>query len=274
MSYSLADIRQFVNNELENHPLPGKSVVDVDGTATEFYMGPPGFFPIDDGTATFSVDGVAVAITVDDTSALATTATAPSAGTGTFTFNYVSWRDEVVDRAINATINSLFPAFYVAGTDTTQDTDGSTYEFDMPDAVEFVTAVELRSDSTSGWVKQAKAKYEVFRDGLHKVLRFYSAPSAGEMRVRTISRPEPLVADADELSDIGLPERALDCIISGSVYYLLNQKSAPRIRSDVAVATMGTGTIFPTMMNQVAQGWLMRYQFQLASDRMTPWMSR
>lgn len=273
MATTLANLKERVNAELENAPMIGGSSIDVEAGSQQWYIAPPGFFVLDTPAPTMELDGSNVSITVDPTTGIATAAAPQTAGTGVFNFMYVSWTDDIIGQAINATIQNLFPSFYVAGVQD-ETPDGSTYEFDLDVGVEFCTGVETRTSTTDGWSRKRKARYTIFTDGDHNVIRFYTAPESGYMRLHTISRPVALASDSDDLSDAGLPERAADPIVSGSVYYLLLQKSAPRIRSDVAVATMGTGTVFPTMMAQVAQSWLMRYQFQLASMKMPPWSGR
>jgi hypothetical protein len=43
------------------------------------------------------------------------------------------------------------------------------------------------------------------------------------------------------------------------------------VRSDVGVTTQGIGALMPSQMNYGAQGYMMRFQFQLASLKMHPW---
>lgn len=273
MAVTLANLKERVNAELENAPLLGKSTVDVLAGSDQWYIAPPGFFVLASPAPSMTLDGAPVSITLDPVTGIASAAAPQTAGTGVFEFWYVSWTDDIIEQAINSTIQNLFPAFYVAGVQE-ETPDGSTYEFDLDAGVQFCTGVETRTDTSRPWSRRARSRYTIFTDGTHNVIRFYAAPEAGLMRLHTISRPIALASDSDDLSDAGLPDRAADPIVSGSVYYLLLQKSAPRIRSDVAVATMGTGTVFPTMMAQVAQSWLMRYQFQLASTKMPPWSTR
>lgn len=270
MAYTLEDIRVMVNAELENHEIMGTFDFIGDGTTTQWYVAPPGFFVVPD-TLVVKVDGTEQNATVDGLSGILTMDSAP-AGTTVCqaTFKYHAWSDDVIDSMINATINSMFPSIYVRGTETIT-SDGSSYEYDVPATVEFVLGVELMESSATNYTKKRSTKYTIFTDGTHKVIRFFSPPEAGTLRLHTISRPSELTADDDTLAAAGIPERAADTLVSGSIYRCLLQKSAPRIRSDVAVASMGTGTIFPSMMTQVAQAWLMRFQFQMASVKMAPW---
>lgn len=270
MAYTLEDIRDMVNAELENHEIMGSFDFIGDGTTTQWYVAPPGFFVVPD-TLVVKVDGVAAGGSVDGLSGILTMESAP-AGTKVCraTFKYHAWSDDVIDSMINATINSMFPSIYVRATDTIT-TDGTSFEYDVDDTVEFVIGVEFKDTSSTNYTKKRNTRYTIFTDGTHKVIRFFTAPAAGTVRIHTISRLLPLSSDSDTLAAAGIPERAADALVSGSVYRCLLQKSAPRIRSDVAVASMGTGSIFPSMMAQVAQSWLMRFQFQMASIRMAPW---
>jgi len=273
---TLGGLVELVNSELENHTSFGSWQAVGDGTATTFTVAPLARYIVDDATWAVEVGGVATTgFTMDFDSGVITFDTAPALSVPlTGKFNHAYWTDELVAQAVNAGINNLFPAFYVAKADTSISLVGDTYEYAMPAETQFITAVETRSDATGAYTKMARSKYEWLSDGDHLNLRFFSAPT-GFMRVRCINRPSPLVNLTDTLEDTaGLPKRAKDPIISYACWYLLTQKIAPRIRSDIAVNTQGVGTLSPRQIADGTQAWLMRYQLQLAANRMPPWMSR
>ena len=72
----------------------------------------------------------------------------------------------------------------------------------------------------------------------------------------------------------GLPARASHPIVSYACFYLLTQKVAPRIRSDVAIVTQGRGNLSPRQMNDAANSFYLRYQMQMTNYRMSPWSQR
>jgi hypothetical protein len=193
-------------------------------------------------------------------------------------FNYKHWSSSLVMQAINAAIDNLFPALYVSITYTIT-SDGESYEYDMPvgtETVEFVTGIDSRASTSDPWKRLSRSrKYEVFHDESTITARFFSAPQSGELRAHCICRPTRLTAVSDDIESVsGLPTRAQDLIVSYACYYLLTQKMAPRVRSDVGVTTQGIGVLMPSQMNYGAQGYMMRFQFQLASMRMHPWSGK
>jgi len=273
---TLTDLIGLVNSELENHTAFGSWQAVGDGTTTSFTVAPLARYIVDDSAWVVEVGGVATeAFTMDfDSGVIAFTTAADETVPLTAKFNHAYWTDELVAQAVNAGINNLFPAFYVPKADTSVSLVANTYEYAMPAATQFITAVETRADATGAYTKMARTKYEWLSDGDHLNLRFFSAPT-GFMRVRCINRPSPLVFPADSLGGTaGLPLRAKDPIISYACWYLLTQKIAPRIRSDIAVNTQGVGTLSPRQIADGTQAWLMRYQLQVAANRMPPWMSR
>jgi hypothetical protein len=144
-----------------------------------------------------------------------------------------------------------------------------------PGTVEFVTGIDSRSSTSDPWKRLNRAKrYEVFHNESTITARFFAAPQSGELRAHCICRPTRLTAETDSIESVsGLPTRAQDAIVSYACYYLLTQKMAPRVRSDVGVTTQGIGALMPSQMNYGAQGYMMRFQFQLASLKMHPWSS-
>jgi hypothetical protein len=172
----------------------------------------------------------------------------------------------MVTTAINAGINALFPHIYVAAPVTL--VNNGTAEYDLDPLVEFVLRHEIQSGS--GWTRK-KRMFDVYRDGDHKVIQFYTVPSA-TVRVHTISRPSPMNSNSNTLeTTAGVPTRSMFPVVSYAIYYLLTQKTAPRSRGDVAIATQGLGTLSPRQMNDAANAFYLRYQMQIQSVKMPPW---
>lgn len=272
---TMAQIRELINRtEIENNRILGNSTFTGNGETTSWYVAPPGFYIYEDSFSV-TVDGVAASHTLDSVTGIVTMNSVPADGSlGVCSFQAQAFPDFQVDAAINSAIQLLFPAFYLTDNEIVA-CDGDTYEFTMPESVEVVTSVDYRSGTSGGWSRQdRRRRFTVEKDGDSIVIRFYTAPSSGYLRFHTVSRPGLFTYEDQPLSALGLPGRAAQAIIPAAVYQLLMAKSAVRIRTDVAVATMGTGTVFPSMMSSVASNWLMRYQFVLNSIRMKPWMIR
>jgi len=277
MSVTRNDLVSLVNDELENVAMNGLAETVADGTTSSYLIAPMGYV-VSDTTGTLVVtldDAVTTAFTMDYETGTITFTAAPSGGvTVRVTYKYLYWRTRTVEQAINAAIDNLFPAFYTAKADTSIAIVPDSYEYALDPATQFVTAVETRADATGAYTKMARSKYEWLGDGDHLTLRFFGAPT-GFMRVRCINRPALLTATTSTLeTTAGLPTRAKDPIISYACWYLLTQKIAPRIRSDIAVNTQGVGTLSPRQIADGTQAWMMRYQLQIAASRMPPWMSR
>ena len=270
---SLESLIALVNSELENHTMYGSWQAEGDGTTTSFTVAPLARYIVDNSA--WVVDAGGTEFTMDFDSGVITFDAAPALSVPlTAKFNHACWTDELVLQAVNAGINNLFPAFYVPKADTSIPLVADTYEYALPPETQFITAVETRADAAGAYTKMARSKYEWLSDGDHLNLRFFSAPT-GFMRVRCINRPSPLVEPSDTLeTTAGLPARAKGPIISYACWYLLTQKIAPRIRSDIAVNTQGVGTLSPRQINDGVQAWMMRYQLQVAANKMPPWMSR
>lgn len=271
---TLAEIREIINRtELENVLTLCTSSFKGDGVNTRWYVGQPGYYIFPDDFSV-TVDGISAAYTLDSETGIVTMTSIPAEDSvGVCRFTAVQFTDFAVDAAINAAIQDLYPAMYVPGTEEIV-CDSDTFEYEVTGPVEAVISVDYRSGSSGGWTRQARRRYRTYLDGTSTMIQFFTAPSAGTLRVHTVSRPGTFTDESSALSSLGLPARALRPIISGAVYRLILNKSAVRIRTDVAVATMGTGTVFPSMMAQVASNWMMRFQFELDAARMRPWMLR
>ena len=274
MTVTRLELVGLVNDELENVALDGYAETTGDGATASYILAALGY-RIAPGSVIATKDGVTTsALTMDYYTGTITFNIAPAASVLVrIRYKYLCWPMTLVGQAVDAAVDNLFPAFYVAKADTSISLLGDTYEYALAPAVQFITAVETRTSNTGAWTRMARSKYDWFSDGGCLNLRFFSAPS-GYMRVRCINRAAPLVDDDTTLDDVGLPDRAKDPIISYACWYLLTQKMAPRVRSDIAVNTMGVGTLSPRQMADATQALLMRYQFQLAANKLPPWMAR
>lgn len=275
MSVTRNDLVALVNDELENVATDGIAETVSDGITNSYLIAPMGYYVLEGSVFAALSDSPTSAYTMDyETSAITFTDTPAGGVTVYITYKYLYWRTRLVEQAINAAIDNLFPAFYVPKADTSILLVADSYEYALPPATQFITAVETRSATTGAYTKMARSKYEWLSDGDHLTLRFFGPPT-GFMRVRCINRPAPLTDTSSTLeTTAGLPARAKDPIISYACWYLLTQKIAPRIRSDIAVNTQGVGTLSPRQIADGTQAWMMRYQLQLAAERMPPWMSR
>ena len=189
-------------------------------------------------------------------------------------YQWVHWsKDDVVD-AINYGIESLFPAFYVNDLDTSLSTTSGTYEYELPELTEAVKGVDWRSTSTSPWVRLKRYRYDIVRDGTTAYLRFHNNPATGSLRVHIVQRAARLAEDSDTFADIGLPETAEHPTILFAAYWLLSERYARRLNSDIALATQGEG---PQMPEQVRAGLAHIYFFYnmvVQKNRMAPWSTR
>jgi hypothetical protein len=262
MALTINSLVAAVNLELQNHTRRGAATSTGDATSTAFLVAPMGGYIIDDATFAVFVDAVEdTAGVMDFLTGIYEFNTAPHLNDAIqFIFNYKSYNDTVVQSAVEAGINSLFPAFYVEKTNATYtSTSFVDGELAIPDCE---AVIGYMTNSGTAWSRVPRKNYEMHKNGAVPALRFFSgAPSATEHRLHYIARAA--VAD--------LPDRAAAPIVSYSCYYLLLQKTAARTRSDVAIVTQGTGTLSPRQINDAANAFYLRYQMQLASVKMRPW---
>jgi hypothetical protein len=259
MALTLNNTITAVNAELENITYRGACEAEGDGLTAIFHIAPQGYYIVD-GSIGCALDGVTTsAFTMDYAGGLCTLTSTPASGVAIYwQFDYQPWPAGVVEDSIEAAVYSCYPYFY---TNTHEDftPDGSTYEFDISDG-DVVTRVMFRSGTSGAWSLLQRKTYEVINDGTH-TLRFWTAPATGYMKVFYITRPTLTT----------IPDRALPAIVSYACYYLITSKMAPRVRTDVAVATQGTGTLSPRQMGDAANAFYMRCMMQLAQVRMQPW---
>jgi hypothetical protein len=270
---TLSSLITAVNTELENFTQRGSAEAVGDGAAGAFLISPLGRQIVDDDTFAVYINGsLTTTYTMDFDSGVCEMDAVPTTSqTVSWQFNHVSWSDALVTTAINAGIENLFPSVYVQ-TSGSVTTDGQTFEYAAPATAEFITKIESRASASSPFVGLKHKRYDLFYTAGAPWIRFYSAPAAGFLRVHYVGRPVPLVSASDGLLAVALiPERTQAPIVSYACYDLLTQKMAPRVRSDVGVVTVGTGVLMPSQMNYASQGYMMRYQLQLAAVKMSLW---
>lgn len=279
MSSTLSSLVDDVNLELQNHEQRGSATATGDGDTRAFIVAPMCSYITDDYIWTVEVDGAGVGsdtYVMDFTTGVCTFVIAPDlSSVVNFVFNYTPFHPDMVEQAINAAINNLFPSFYVKTSTVIAASSSTNYEYTLPATAEFVTGVFGGDSATGPWERLTRSKrYEVeMEDGVAS-LRFYAEPEDSYLRVRYIARPQPISSGDTIEETAGLPSRAKDPIISYACYYLLTQKLAPRTRADVAIATQGQGVLTPRQMNDTINTFFMRYQFQMASLKMLPWTSK
>ena len=268
MSVTLDDLISLVDGELENRVDKGGASATGATGVLEYFICPPFRSIVDDADFLFYVDNVLdTAGSMDFDSGVYTLAEAHNASTLRWDFNYVYWSLAQKTHAVNAAIGMMFPAFYKSiNEDIT--TDGTTDEYTLTAAnVEELRNVRLSSDGTT-FTGMKRSSYELDIDGDDAVVRFFSVPPAGTARVYLIARPTELATNE---SILDIPDRAAAPIVSYACYHLLNQKQAPRLRSDVALATVGGGNLSPRQMNDASNSFFLRYQMQLEHLKQRPW---
>lgn len=261
MSLTEANIITAVNAELENLVYVGAADSVGDAATTTYHIAPLGYYILDDDSFIVSIDDVVSgAYDMDFVNGDCEFEAAPAANTEIYwQFHYQPWPTAVITEAVTAAIDSLYPYFYTITSDE-QDADGDTTEFEL-EAGETVTRVMSSTTGEDPWVTIPRKKYELLNFDGDRVLRFFTAPSDTTLRILSVSRPA--VAD--------LPDRAKAPLVSYACYYLIVSKTAPRVRSDVAIATQGSGTLSPRQMADAANAFYLRYQMQLAQMKQQPY---
>jgi hypothetical protein len=271
MTVTLTDLIAAVNIETENLPVHGVATAVGDGVGLSIDISPVGRTILDDNTFVLYVNDVEDTTgSLNYTTGVFTFTSAPAAASDIKAYcNYVYWTDIQVANAINAGLAAMFPDMYVSTSELVT-TDGTSFEYTLATAnVATVVGVSsVNTDGSDNYPELRTINYATYRDGEDYNIRFFSAPAAGTMRVRTICRAAPLVTDAQELD---LPDRAEVPLVSYAAYYLLTQKVAPRIRSDIAAVTTGGRGLSPRQMNDAANSYYFRYQTQLQGVKMFPW---
>lgn len=264
MSVTLTDLITAVNNEVGNIPERGNATATGDATTVDYLIAPPQRFVVDDDdTFAFYIDGVGNSTGVMNFDNGVYSLYGPEDGhTLYWEFDYVYWPEAMVEAAVYAGVNAIFPFYYKKVMETADAAKEITLTTPHADVV---TTVE--TGTAPDYTRIQSRKWETFRDGDNLLLRFYSAPS-GTLRVHVVQRP----ALIDSI--LNVPDRALDPIVSYAAYYLLTQKVAPRMRSDVAMATIGGGNLSPRQMNDASNSFYLRHQMQCQAGKMHPWSIR
>jgi hypothetical protein len=262
MALTINSLVAAVNLELQNHTKRGTATAEGDGTTTAFLVAPLGGYVINNDTFAVFDDSVEITNgTMEFDTGLYDFSTSPADHSAlAFVFDYRSYHDTVVQSAVEAAIESLFPSFYSEKIDDTiTSSDFVDNELSIPDCE---AVIGFMTNSGTAWTRNPRRNYELYNDGTSPILRFFGGPpTADTMRVHYIARSA--VAD--------LPDRAIHPIVSYACYYLLLQKSLLRARGDVAIVTQGTGTLSPRQMNDAANAFYLRYQMQLSTVKKRPW---
>lgn len=279
------NIIDLVNLELGNRLDRGSATAIGDGITSKYLVAPPYRYVVNDNSFMVYVDDEDYSDygTMDYDTGIWSfdTSYVPALSAPIkWEFNYYYWPEAQVFAAINAGITNLFPAFYRV-IDETITPDGSTQEFELgttlDDPSDFDAVIGAWTVEGSEYSRLRRTKrYEVFwSEGTNyeqvPYIRFYEAPSSGEIRVKYVARPKQMDTSDDNLS---VPVRAVPAVISYACYHLLSQQQAPRLRTDIAIANTGGGNLSPRQMNDAANAFYLRFQMQREQAKMRPWWSR
>jgi hypothetical protein len=274
MTVTLTDLIAAVNTETENTPVYGVANAVGDGVGLSVSLAPNGRTIIADSTFALYKDGVEdVTGSMDFSNGVFTFVSPPFPAEDIKAYcNYCYWTDLQVSMAVNAAVASLFPDFYINETELVT-TDGTSFEYTLatPNVATILEVSQVTTSSTDSYKTMKNTGYSPYLDGENYIIRFYSAPAAGTIRVRAVCRPAILVSDEQELD---IPDRAQVPIVSYAGYYLLGQKSIPRVRSDITAVVTGGRQLSPRQMADAANIYYFRYQNQLSSAKMFPWSTR
>lgn len=271
MSVTLDDIAALVNMELGNSTDRGTARATGDAVTTDFQIAPPFRTILSDADFLFYVDDVLDGSGAMDFENGVYSASQPHPGSElVWEFNYVYWTEAQVFAAVNAGVGMLFPQFYRTTVETiTTDGESNEYTLTTPNVEE----LRYWSTSTDGvsYTGKKRSDVELDYDGEDTLVHFWSAPASGSAKLSLVCRPSELPTN-ESLLDV--PDRAASPIVSYACFHLLNQKQAPRLRSDIALATVGGGNLSPRQMNDASNSFFLRYQMQLEHLRMRPWRTR
>jgi hypothetical protein len=270
MSVTLDDIAALVNLEVGNTTSRGNAKATGDTGTTEFIIAPPFRTIIDDAYFNFYVDDVQTTGAMDFATGIYSTSEPYTGKALSWEFNYIYWTAAQVYAAANAGVGMMFPGFYITNREDIV-TDGTSMEYPLTTlGVEELRQVTV--DTGSGkFSGDKRSNYELDYDGDKAILKGFTAPAAGTLRASLVCRQLDLDTKDDALT---IPDRAITPIVSYACYHLLNQKQAPRLRSDIALATVGGGNLSPRQMNDAANSFFLRYQAQMEHMKMRPWRVR
>lgn len=251
----------LVNHETGNTIDRGTDEAVGDGVTTSFYICPPMRTIIE--TAAFACwwNGIFMNTNLMNFSTGFYTLPEPPAvgDTLTWRFDYMYWSEALVEAAIQAGIDNIFPYFYNPTTEVMG--AGIEHTFVTPGA-EVVTMVATTGTSVT---RIPRSKYATYKSGDSLVLRWYGSAPSGTLRANIICRPA-IVGE-----NLNVTARAVAPIISYATYYLLTQKPAERMRADTAVATVGQGNLSPRQINDASNSFFLRYQAQCQQSKQLPW---
>lgn len=271
MSVTLDDIAALVNMEVGNSTDRGTAKATGDSVTTDFLICPPFRTIVDDADFSFYVNGVLdQSGAMDFSNGVYSDSQARPNDALTWEFNYVYWTNAQVFAAVNAGIGMMFPGFYYVEVEEVT-TDGTSKDYTLTtQGVEELRQMTFSTDGTT-FSPYKRSNAELDYDGDNAIIHFYGTPAAGTLKASLVCRQLDLPTNEDILL---IPERAKTPIVSYACYHLLNQKQAPRLRSDIALATVGGGNLSPRQMNDASNSFFLRYQAQMEHMKMRPWRVR
>ena len=283
MSASLASIMDTVNTRLENREELGNATVQGDGLAMRFHL--PDHYIDDDGSLkTYKViNGVSTELAEHTgwdcdylTSWVSYLFDTPltAAESLNFTYRFRHWPLSLVRHTVNAGIAFLYPEFYRIEELTITLGTATDYPLLATDPVAGVTEVDLVvGDQTTRL--QAFNDYRVMRGALETAaLRIFNAGSSGSLVVRVAVHPHSFPSDDHTLALIGLPDRMENSLIYYACWQLLNQKIAPRVRTDTVTPMQQEGLATFRDQVQASQYYKMMLDMEVARTKMRRWSIR
>lgn len=259
---TLGELVTLVNGETGNTIDRGTNTAEGDGESAQFSISPPLRTIIDTDALACWVNGVLDTTgSMNFASGIYTFAAVPQGGQAiTWQFDYVYWSDELVEAAVRAGVENVFPYFY----NPTTEVLGATAEHTFTTLGAEVVTMVLNTTGTSV-TKIPRNKYTTYKNGDSLVLRWYGSAPGGALRANIICRPA-LVGGSLNVTD-----RAVAPIVSYATYHLLTQKQAERMRADTALATVGQGNLSPRQMNDASNSFMLQYQAQCQQSKQFPW---
>lgn len=144
-----------------------------------------------------------------------------------------TWTRSSIKRDINRQLLRVYPDLYAVRAAPLISSDGSTYQFDLPETAERIVDVRWKFNSIDGWQRARawEAEHSApsdFTGG--RFLSVYEAiPPGSQLQVLYACRPSVLVADEDEFESTGLHEGAADVITLGVMARLSRMLDAARL---------------------------------------------
>lgn len=273
---TLADLIDEVNDNLPNHAEMGSATQECDGLITRIHL--PDHFLDDDGTLQVILDTTLLTELVDYEMNYANSwcylfadppPDAPSVYT--LTYRYRHWPLSLVRAKLNAGLRYLHPKFY-AVEELVFDGNSTTKTFALAPTNGEVTGI---LDVFDGDYRLTPMRdYRVNRGALESAtLSCFTAPQSS-VRVMVAKRIDSFPSDSSTLAELGIPERAKDPLVYYACWQLLNQKMAPRVRTDTVtpMATEGMATFNDQF--RTSQYWKVLLDTEMTSKRMRSWTKR